>query len=138
MPEISKQKSSLSWPGISVWERIAPIVVPFLIVIAVTEVLYFFKNVVHAHHLVFFYLLPTAFVAMLYGSVLSMIVAIDATFVAAFFLCDPAYTLYVADPREVGELITFAGVALIGAKCTAELMRPSERVHIKTWADLGV
>ena len=86
------------------WTRLAPIVVPLLIVIAVTEVLYFFKDVVHARHLVFFYLLPTAFVAMLYGSVLSMIVAIDATFLAAFFLCEPSYTLHVSDPREVGEL----------------------------------
>ncbi len=58
------------------WERVAPIVVPLLIVIAATEVLYFFKDAIHARHLVFFYLLPTAFVAMLYGSVLSMIVAI--------------------------------------------------------------
>jgi hypothetical protein len=89
------------------WERIAPIVVPLLIVIAVTEVLYFFKGAVHAHHLVFFYLLPTAFIAMLYGSVLSMICAIDATLVADFFLYDPGYTLYVSDPRQAGELFLF-------------------------------
>ncbi len=120
------------------WARIAPIIVPLLIVTAVTEVLYFFKDAVHARHLVFFYLLPTAFVAMLYGSVLSMIVAIDATFLAAFFLCDPSYTVYVSDPREVGELMLFATTALIDAKCTAELMRPQQKHHIKTWADLNV
>jgi len=120
------------------WERLAPIVVPLLIVIAATEVLYFFRGAVHARHLVFFYLLPTAFIAMLYGSVLSMIVAIDATFLAAFFFCEPSYTLYVSDPREVGELILFAITALIGAKCTAELMRPQGKHRIKTWADLRV
>jgi hypothetical protein len=60
------------------WKRVAPIAVPFLIIVAVTDVGYFFKDVAHARHLVFFYLLPTAFVAMLYGSVLSMIFAIDA------------------------------------------------------------
>ena len=120
------------------WERLAPVLVPLLIVIAVTDVLYFFKDAVHARHLVFFYLLPTAFVAMLYGSVLSMILAIDATFLAAFFLCDPRYTIYVSDPREVGELILFATTALIGAKCTAELTRPQEKHRIKTWADLKV
>jgi K+-sensing histidine kinase KdpD len=109
------------------WERVAPIVVPFLIVIAVTEVLYFFKAAVHAHHLVFFYLLPTAFIAMLYGRVLSMICAIDATLVADFFLYAPGYTLYVSDPREAGELFLFALTALIGAKCTAELMRQAEK-----------
>jgi K+-sensing histidine kinase KdpD len=106
------------------WQRMAPIAVPLLIIFAVTDVLYHFKDALHSRHLVFFYLLPTAFVAMLYGSVLSMICAIDATLVAAFFLYDPTYTLYVADPREVGELIFFAGTALIGAKCMAELMRP--------------
>jgi hypothetical protein len=37
---------------------------------------------------------------MLYGSVLSMIVAIDATFLAAFFLCERSFTLHVSDPRE--------------------------------------
>src|SRR5690349_8631953 len=120
------------------WHRIAPIVVPILIIVAVTDVLEFFKEAVHARHLVFFYLLPTAFVAMLYGSVLSMIVAIDATFLAAFFLCEPSYTLHVSDPREVGELMLFATTALIGAKCTAELMRPQGKHRIKTWADLNV
>lgn len=121
-----------------IWERLAPIVVPLLIVIAATDVLYFFKDAVHARHLVFFYLLPTAFVAMLYGSVLSMIVAIDATFLAAFFLCEPSFTLHVSDPREVGELLQFACTALIGAKCTAELTRPQKKHRIKTWADLSV
>jgi len=109
------------------WERIAPIVVPFLIIVAATELLYFFKVAINAHHLVFFYLLPTAFVAMLYGSVLSMICAIDATLVAVFFLYDPGYTLYVSDPRAAGELLFFVLTALIGAKCTAELARLSDK-----------
>jgi K+-sensing histidine kinase KdpD len=103
------------------WKRVAPIAVPFLIIVAVTDVGYFFKDVAHARHLVFFYLLPTAFVAMLYGSVLSMIFAIDATFVAGLFLYDPTYGLYLSDPRQAGELLVFAITALIGAKCTAEL-----------------
>jgi K+-sensing histidine kinase KdpD len=63
---------------------------------------------------------------MVYGSVLSMFCAIVATFVAAFFLYDPIYSLYVEDPREVGELILFAGTALIGAECTAEITRPTK------------
>jgi uncharacterized membrane protein YesL len=70
--------------------------VPFLIIFEVTQLLYFFKTAIHAYHLVFFYLLPTAFIAMLYGSVLSMICAIDAALVADFFLYDPGYTFYVS------------------------------------------
>jgi K+-sensing histidine kinase KdpD len=118
------------------WKRVAPIAVPFLIIVAVTDVGYFFKDVAHARHLVFFYLLPTAFVAMLYGSVLSMIFAIDATFVAVLFLYEPTYSLYVSDPRQVGELFLFALTALIGAKCTAELARPSERSQGPLWTDI--
>jgi hypothetical protein len=49
--------------------------------------------------------LPTAFIAMLYGSVLSMICAIDATLVADFFLYDPGYTLYVSDPASGGRIV---------------------------------
>jgi K+-sensing histidine kinase KdpD len=71
--------------------------------------------------------LPTAFIVMLYGSVLSMIRAIDATLVADFFFYAPGYTLYVSDPRKAGELFLFALTALIGAKCTAELMRQAEK-----------
>ena len=109
------------------WERLAPIVVPLLIVIAATEVLYFFKDAVHARHLVFFYLLPTAFVAMLYGSVLSMIFAIDATLVAGLFLYNPTFSSYLFDPRQAGELFLFALTALIGAKCSAELAVQPEK-----------
>ena len=110
-----------------IWERLAPIVVPLLIVIAATDVLYFFKDAVHARHLVFFYLLPTAFVAMLYGSVLSMIFAIDATFIAGLFLYDSTSGLYLSDPHQAGELLVFAITALIGAKCTAELAGQPEK-----------
>jgi hypothetical protein len=55
-------------------------------------------------------------VAIVYGSVLWMLSAILATLVAAFFLYDPIYSLYVSDTREVGELIVFALTGLIGAK----------------------
>ena len=55
---------------------------------------------------------------------MSMLCAIAATFAAAFFLYDPILSFYVSSPREVGELIFFAGTALIGAKCTADLTRP--------------
>jgi K+-sensing histidine kinase KdpD len=74
-----------------------------------------------------FYLFPTALVAMMYGSVLSMVCATFATVVAAFLLYDPIYSLYVSDSRDVGELILFAVTGLIGAKCTAELTRSPEK-----------
>ena len=99
------------------------------IIFAVTAVLFYLNDIQGGvQHLIFFYLLPTAFVAMIYGSVLAMFCAIVATLLAAFFLYDPIYSFYVADRREVGELILFAVVGLIGAKCIAELRRPTEQV----------
>src|SRR6516162_10813417 len=99
-------------------KRIVPVAVSLAIIFAVTAIL-FYLNDIHggAQHLIFFYLLPTALVAIIYGSVLSMLCAIVATLLAAFFLYDPIYSLYVSDPRAVGELILFAAIGLLGAKC---------------------
>ena len=49
---------------------------------------------------------------------------IAATLCAAFFLYDPLYSFYVASPLDVGELVCFVGLALIGAKCAADLLQP--------------
>jgi K+-sensing histidine kinase KdpD len=62
-----------------------------------------------------------------------MLCAIAATLVAAFFLYDPIYSLYVSNALEIGELIIFAVTALIGAKCTADLTRPSEKRRNRAW-----
>jgi hypothetical protein len=53
-----------------------------------------------------------------------MLCAAAATLCSAFFLYDPLYSFYVASPVEVGELICFVGLALIGAKCAADLLQP--------------
>jgi K+-sensing histidine kinase KdpD len=102
-----------------------PVAVALAIVSVVTAVLWLIKlDAVGPQHLVFFYLLPTALVAVLYGSLPAMLCAVLATVCAAFFLYDPLYSFHVANPLELGELGCFAGLALIGAKCTAELLRP--------------
>jgi K+-sensing histidine kinase KdpD len=99
-------------------ERTAPIALSLGMILVVTLFLFYIRDSQQgAQHLVFFYLLPNAFVAIAFGSVLSMFCAIVATLVAAFFLYDPIYSLYVSDPRAVGELILFAGIGLLGAKC---------------------
>jgi K+-sensing histidine kinase KdpD len=102
-----------------------PAFVAFAVVLTVTAVLTLVKHeAVGPQHLVFFYLLPTALVAVLYGMRTAMFCAFAATACAAFFLYDPVYSFNVATPVEAGELICFTGLALIGAKCTADLLRP--------------
>jgi K+-sensing histidine kinase KdpD len=108
-------------------KRTAPITVSLAMILVVTAVLFYFREAQHQHHLVFLYIFPTAIVAMIYGSVLSMVCAIFATLVANFFLYDPIYSLYVSDPRDVGELIIYAVTGLIGAKCVAELTHSPQK-----------
>jgi K+-sensing histidine kinase KdpD len=101
-----------------------PIAAALMVVSVVTAVLWAVRiEAVGPQHLVFFYLLPTALLAALYGSLPAMFGAIVATVCAAYFLYAPLYSFSVENPRELGELFFFAGLALIGAKCTADLLR---------------
>ncbi len=106
-------------------KRAAPVALVFAVVSAVTAVLWFIRvSAVGPQHLVFFYLLPIALVATLYGSLAAMLYGIAATLCAAFFLYDPLYSFYVTSPLDVGELVCFVGLALIAAKCAADLLQP--------------
>ena len=108
-----------------IFRRAAPVALVFAVVSVVTAILWFIRiSAVGPQHLVFFYLLPIALVATLYGSLLAMLYGIAATLCAAFFLYDPLYSFYVASPLDVGELVCFVGLALIGAKCAADLLQP--------------
>ncbi len=103
-----------------------PAAVALAVAIGVTAILWTLRiQAVRPQHLVFFYLLPTALVAVFYGSRPAMLCAIAATICAAYFLYAPFYSFSVANPRELGELFCFAGLALIGARCTADLLRPA-------------
>jgi K+-sensing histidine kinase KdpD len=105
--------------------RAAPVALVLGVVLGVTAVLWFIRvSAVGPQHLVFFYLLPIALIATLYGSLAAMLYGIAATLCAAFFLYDPLYSFYVTSPLDVGELVCFVGVALIGAKCAADLLQP--------------
>jgi K+-sensing histidine kinase KdpD len=102
-----------------------PVVVAFAVMSPVTAVLWLVRlEAVGPQHLVFFYLLPTALMAVLYGTRMAIFCALAATVCAAFFLYDPLYSIYVEKPVEMGELLCFAGLALIGSKCAADLLRP--------------
>jgi two-component system sensor histidine kinase KdpD len=109
-----------------IMKRAEPVAVALGVAAIVTAVLWFVRQTVgDEQHLVFFYLLPMALVAILYGSLPAMLCAAAATVCAAYFLYDPVYSFYVSNPRDLGELICFTGLALIGAKCAADLLRPA-------------
>jgi K+-sensing histidine kinase KdpD len=109
--------------------RAIPFAVTLAIVAAVTAALWYVKLAgARPHHPVFVYLLPIALVAMLYGSAPAMLCAVSAALCAAFFLYDPIYSFHVANRLEYGDLICFTVLALIGVKCTVELLRPVAKI----------
>jgi K+-sensing histidine kinase KdpD len=106
-------------------KRAEPVAVALTVVSFATAVLFLVRQTLGGEpHLVFFYLLPMAFIAVVYGGRSAMICVAAASLCAAYFLYDPVYSFYVSDPADLGELICFTGLALIGAKCTADLLRP--------------
>jgi K+-sensing histidine kinase KdpD len=109
--------------------RAIPIAISLVVVLLVTAILWYLKLAGFGlHHPVFFYLLPVALLAMFYGGGPALLCALAATTCAAYFLYDPLYSFHVANRLEVGDLICFAVLALIGVKCTGELLRPPAKV----------
>lgn len=107
-------------------KRAEPVAVALAAASLATAVLWLVRQSLGGEpHLVFFYLLPMALVAILYGIPSAILCVTAASICATFFLYDPIYSFYVSNPLDLGELICFAGLALIGAKCTADLLRPA-------------
>src|SRR5215467_13129226 len=79
------------------------------------------------NHPVFFYLAPTAVLAMVYGVGEGAVFAVAALICSAFFLYDPVYSFYVSSVHALGELFWFLVIALLGVKCLVELRRQSEK-----------
>jgi K+-sensing histidine kinase KdpD len=107
-----------------------PFAVALAVVSVVTAVLFFFKlATVGPDHPVFFYLLPIALVTILYRSLMAAMLGVFAAAASAdFFLYEPIYSFSITTRVEFGDLACFAMVALIGVKCTSELLRPQTRM----------
>jgi len=94
---------------------------------AVTALLWYLKLAASPQHLVFYYLLPTAAVAILWGHVSAIVCAAASALCAAYLLYDPVFSFYVAGPLEVGEFVCFSVLAALSSKCAAEIRRPTAR-----------
>jgi K+-sensing histidine kinase KdpD len=103
--------------------------VSLAMLIVVTAFLWWVKRALPnaLHHPVFFYLLPTALVAVLYGMVEGALFAVAAFVCSAFLLYDPVYSFYLSSMRALGELFWFLVIALVGVKCVVELSGQSEK-----------
>jgi K+-sensing histidine kinase KdpD len=108
-----------------VLKRAEPVIVALVIVSMATGVLWLIRQSASSdQHPVFFYLLPVALVAMVYGRWPAVLGVVVATACADYFLYEPLYSMDIVTWEEFGDLACFALVALFGVKCATELLRP--------------
>jgi K+-sensing histidine kinase KdpD len=108
--------------------RATPAAVSLGVICLMTAVLWSLKMIgAGPRHPIFFYLLPIAVLAIFYGSVSALACAGGAMACGAYFLYDPIYSFTSASRLEIGDFVAFAVLAVIGVKCTRELLRPSQK-----------
>jgi K+-sensing histidine kinase KdpD len=110
------------------WATATAVSIAMLIV--VTAILWWAKLALPdaIHHPVFFYLVPTAVLAMVYGVIEGVLFAVAAFVCSVFLLYDPVYSFRVSDVHALGELFWFLITALVGVKCVAELRHQSDKL----------
>jgi hypothetical protein len=100
---------------------IAPVVVSFAAVLVTTLVLLPADSHLEAEHLVIGYLLPVTLVAIQFGSSFAFLTSLASVLAASYFLFPPKFSLYIANPLHVAELVLFAVIALIASKIVSLL-----------------
>jgi K+-sensing histidine kinase KdpD len=109
--------------------RAVPVAVSLTVVALVTAVLWYAKvSGAGPLHPVFFYLLPITLLTVFYGRLAALLGASVAMLCSAFFLYEPVYSFAVTNRLEVGDLVCFAVLAVIGVQCTGELLRPPTKL----------
>ena len=109
--------------------RAIRVAVSLAVISLVTAVLWYFKRAgVGPLHPVFFYLLPVALLTIFCGRLPALLGASLAAACSAYLLYDPVYSFQVANRLEVGDLVCFGILAVIGVHCTDALLRPPAKV----------
>ena len=111
-------------------QRIIAIAVSLALMAATTAILFYIHTTQTApHRLVYFYLLPVIFTAVLFSGRLALVCAGIAVLAADYYLQDPIYSFYNSNMLEFGDSIWFAILAALSIKTTRMLLprRPNKR-----------
>jgi two-component system sensor histidine kinase KdpD len=95
---------------------VTPITVSALLLVLTTAFIWRIDAPLQHDHLIFIYLLPTALIAIRYGSISAMCVAIVSMIAAAYFLYAPRFSFSVTSPLDLLELIFFSLLALLASQ----------------------
>ncbi len=111
---------------------IGPVVVSFAAVLVTTLALLTAETHLEAEHLVIGFLLPITLIAIQYGSSLAFLTSLASALAAAYFLFPPKFSLYIANPLHVAELVLFTVIALIASKIVS-LLTYDDRRQPSAW-----
>jgi len=87
-------------------------------------------------HLIYIDFLPTALIAIRYGSLSAMLVTIASTFAAAYLFYPPRFSLMVTSPLDVLELVFFSLLALLASKVVSGFANDSDIAKRRRWTTL--
>ena len=95
---------------------LTPITASVVLLAITTAVLWIAQAHLQQDHLIFIYFVPTALIAIRYGSLSAMGVAIAGAFAAAYMLYPPRFSLLVDSPLDLLELVLFSLLALLASQ----------------------
>jgi K+-sensing histidine kinase KdpD len=106
-------------------EGLKPIAASLGLMSAVTALLWQVnQTAASSHALVYIYLFPVTLIAALYNGRVALLSVAMALVCADYFLQEPLYSLANDNPREYGDLVCFALLAVTATKVIRELVRP--------------
>src|SRR5687767_4396852 len=91
--------------GTSLRRWLTPITASAVLLALTTAFIWMIDAPLQHDHLIFIYLVPTALIAIRYGSIAAMCVAIVSLMAAAYFLYTPRFSFVVANPLDLLEII---------------------------------
>jgi K+-sensing histidine kinase KdpD len=95
---------------------VTPITASSALFALTTLILWMAETPLHHDHLIFIYFVPTALIAIRYGSVSAMCVTIASTFAGAYFFYAPRFSFIIESPLDLMELVLFSLLTLLASQ----------------------
>lgn len=113
---IGAESNSVRAAKAAYWRWITPMTASLALVAATTAFLWLIEVELSQDHLIFVYFVPTALIAIRYGSMSAMCVTIASSFTAAYLLYPPQFSFLIRNPLDVLELTLFCLLALLASQ----------------------
>ena len=105
---------------------VTPITASVALLALTTAILWMLQARLQQDHLIFIYFVPAALIAIRYGNVPAMCMAIASTFAAAYFIYPPRFSFMVEKPLDLLELILFSMLALLASQVVSGFANDSD------------